>query len=539
MYRVLIADDEGIMREALKNIITSNFGNECELAFAKTGRAVIELAETFRPDVAFMDIQMPGINGIQAIREIQKFNSTTLFVIITAYDKFDYAKEAVNLGVMEYLTKPVKRTKIVEVLERAMRQIDSERKKRSDNLKIQEKLETVIPIVENGFVNSMILQEGGASDLSYYKMLLDIQEEYAYVAVIQFGQPSDDGILTTPVGMSVKAQEFYPECSAICKEFFPCIVGPIMTNRIVLAVPCEHAQQEYNERIQIIEQARNLTRKLGTRFEARFRTGIGRVYSMNELKRSYSEAYRALSESTSSVAHVEDLTIMGEYVGDYPVETERRLFAQIAKADWNGASQTANEFFDWMIHNYYDDRADIQLKVLEFVIWAEREAFRNGEIRQYGLLSRKNYMTSVLACQNYQELREWFLQKMEEVCRQVANRREEQSEGIVSKAKTYIAQNYCRELTLDEVSRSVNISPYYFSKLFKEESGENFIEYLTGMRIRKAKELLKNPALSIKEICVMSGYSDPNYFSRIFKKQEDVTPSEYRERILNMNGRMV
>ena len=131
MYRVLIADDEGIMREALKNIITSNFGNECELAFAKTGRAVIELAETFRPDVAFMDIQMPGINGIQAIREIQKFNSTTLFVIITAYDKFDYAKEAVNLGVMEYLTKPVKRTKIVEVLERAMRQIDSERKKRA------------------------------------------------------------------------------------------------------------------------------------------------------------------------------------------------------------------------------------------------------------------------------------------------------------------------------------------------------------------------------------------------------------------------
>ncbi len=539
MYRVLIADDEGIMREALKNIITSNFGNDCELAFAKTGRAVIELAETFRPDVAFMDIQMPGINGIQAIREIQKFNSSTIFVIITAYDKFDYAKEAVNLGVMEYLTKPVKRAKIVEVLERAMRQIDSERKKRSDNLKIQEKLETVIPIVENGFVNSMILQEGGASDLSYYKMLLDIPEEYAYVAVIQFGQHGEDGILTTPVGMSAKAQAFYPECSAICKEFFTCIVGPIMTNRMVLAVPCENAHQEYNDRIQIIEQARNLTRKLGTRFEARFRIGIGRIYSMNELKRSYSEAYRALSESTSSVAHVEDLTIMGEYVGDYPVETERKLFTQIARADWNEARQTANEFFDWMIHNYYDDRADIQLKVLEFVIWAEREAFSNGEIRQYGLLSRKNYMTSVLACQDYQALREWFLQKLEEVCRQVANRREEQSESIVSKAKTYIDQNYSRELTLDEVSRSVNISPYYFSKLFKEEAGENFIEYLTRARITRAKELLQNPALSIKEICVMSGYSDPNYFSRIFKKQEDVTPSEYRERILNMNGKIV
>ena len=144
MYRVLLADDEGIMLESLKKIIT---------ACAKTGRAVVELAETFRPDIAFMDIQMPGINGIQAIREIRKFNSTIKFVIITAYDKFDYAKEAINLGVVDYLTKPVRQQTVVDVLERAIREIDSERKKRSDNLRIQEKLETVIPIVENGFVN--------------------------------------------------------------------------------------------------------------------------------------------------------------------------------------------------------------------------------------------------------------------------------------------------------------------------------------------------------------------------------------------------
>lgn len=532
MYRVLIADDEGIMREALKNIITSNFGNECELEFAKTGRAVVELAESFRPDIAFMDIQMPGINGIQAIKEIQKFSSTTRFIIISAYDKFDYAKEAINLGVMEYLTKPVKRAKVVEVVERAMKEIDAERKKRSDSLKIQEKLETVIPIVENGFVNSMILQEGGASDFSYYKMLLDIQQEYAYVAVIQFGISNEDGILTTPVGMSVKAQAAYQEFSATCKEFFSCIVGPIMTNRFVLVVPCEEGTQEYGERIQSIEQARHLTRKLGSRFEAKFRAGIGKIYPIENLKLSYQEAYKALSQSTSSVAHVEDLALTGVYVGDYPVETERRLFAQLAKADWPAARQTANEFFDWMIRNYYEDREDIQLKTLEFVIWAERDAFFNGGLSEYGLQSRKDYLTSVLACPDYISLREWFLQKLEEVCRKVSSKKEEQSESVISKAKAYIDQNFSKELSLDEVSRSVNISPYYFSKLFKEESGENFIEYLTRVRIRHAKELLKNPSLSIKEICVMSGYSDPNYFSRIFKKQEDVTPSEYRERML-------
>ena len=144
-------------------------------------------------------------------------------------------------------------------------------------------------------------------------MLLDIKEEYAYVMLIQFGQPNEEGILTTSVNMSVRAQSFYPECCGICKEFFPCIVGPILTNRIVVVVPCEPGVQEYQRRIQIIEQARHLTRKLGNRLEARFRAGIGKTYRMEELKLSYNEAYRALCQSTSSVAHVDDLALHGEY----------------------------------------------------------------------------------------------------------------------------------------------------------------------------------------------------------------------------------
>lgn len=103
MYRVMLADDEGIVLDSLKLIIEKHFPGQCQVETAKTGRDVIELAEQFRPDIAFMDIQMPGINGIEAIREIQKNNPSMEFIILSAYDRFDYAREAINLGVMEYI----------------------------------------------------------------------------------------------------------------------------------------------------------------------------------------------------------------------------------------------------------------------------------------------------------------------------------------------------------------------------------------------------------------------------------------------------
>ena len=124
-----------------------------------------------------------------------------------------------------------------------------------------------------------------------------------------------------------------------------------------------------------------------------------------------------------------------------------------------------------------------------------------------------------------------MLEQTREISRNVGIAREKQSESVMEKAKEYIRENFQKDLTLDEVSKVVDISPYYFSKLFKQETGENFIEYLTKVRMKNAEELLKDSSYSIKEICAASGYGDPNYFSRIFKKYEGVTPSEYRERL--------
>ena len=100
---------------------------------------------------------------------------------------------------------------------------------------------------------------------------------------------------------------------------------------------------------------------------------------------------------------------------------------------------------------------------------------------------------------------------------------------IITRAQDYIRQNFRKDISLEEVARAVGISPYYFSKLFKEEAGMNFTEYLTGIRIETAKRLLSERELSIKQVCVDSGYANPNYFSRIFKKWVGITPTEFRD----------
>ena len=377
MYRILIADDEGLMLEAFKGVILAEFGDKCSVETAKTGRAVIEKAETFHPDIVFMDIHMPGINGIQAMREIRKFNNSALFYVVSAYDKFDYAKEAINLGVEQYLTKPISKSKIISVVEEATAKVDKVRDQRSNLLKIQEKLETVIPVVESGYVNSLLFQkEMAAAD--YYQQLLDIEYSQGYVMVVQFGQSYENGRLVSPVGMNVKAQSFYPEFRDVVKSAFPCVVGNIMSNRIPVVVPCEIFQNPYEDRIDLVEKARELVARLEGRLDAKFRVGIGRVWEMEELERSYREALRALNGSLSRVIHIEDLSQNGVYDEAFPGNDEKRMFRCLEEGNEEGMLQEVNFFCDWMVEHYSQDMNNIRLKILEFIIWGEKIAFERS-----------------------------------------------------------------------------------------------------------------------------------------------------------------
>lgn len=326
MYKVMLADDEGIVIDSLTYIIRQNFDGECQVESAKTGRSVIELAESFRPDIAFMDIQMPGINGIEAMKEIKKNNPNLIFIVMSAYDKFDYAQEAINLGVLEYLHKPVNQKKIVEVLKKAMDIVDNRREKRSRDLETKEKLEIVVPMLEQGFIMAGLLQAQDRPGLENYKSLLGIRKSHMFTLVLEFGDEKNEQGVTNPVGAGVRLQGSYQQVRSIIKEYYACYVGPLMNNRLVCCVPTDMKQGDYESRARDVERCRRMMDQISDACGLTCRVGVGSILPVDKLEKSYEDASKALGNSDASVAHCRDLPIFCEYEEDYPLNLEEQLF---------------------------------------------------------------------------------------------------------------------------------------------------------------------------------------------------------------------
>lgn len=524
MYKILLADDEGIETDALQFIINKNLPGICETAVAKTGRGAIELCETFRPDIAVMDIHMPGINGIDAMREMRRMKPNIIFIVMTAYDKFEYAKESINISVFEFLTKPINRTVVTDALTKAIERVDKERREKNAALKNKERLENMIPVLENSFVYMLTAQSDDAEAYDRIYKLLCLEKPCGAVMVLEISGREKFDL----VDLDFKMTEVYSTVRELVKESFDSIVGPPMVNCIIFVYPCAEPRDEYFERLHLIEKGRVLTHKIEDKIGVECRLGIGTTVPVGELCKSYGEAVKAVKLCKGVVSHYNDLSLARGYEDGYPIALERHLEEMIAKGDVAAAMRDSESFFDWMVERYPEHEMSIKLKVLEFIMRTEYTVFfESGD--SYSFLDRDDYMQTVLGFKSYEELKEWYIRKTTENVRKIADKEDEKINATIKDAKAFIDKNYSRDITLEDVSREVFVSPYYLSKLFKDNTGSNYIEYITQKRIGAAKKLLKKENLSIKEICAKVGYGDPNYFSRLFKKVEGVTPTEYRD----------
>jgi len=306
--RILVADDEPIERTALRVLVQRYVPGVTVVGEAGSGRQAVELAESLRPDVVLMDITMPGLSGLEALREIRERRLPVKCLMISAYDHFHYAQEALRLGAVDYLLKPVKQDQMVEVLERLAREIAAERQRRQDELVRKEHLRQLRPLAEAELV--ALLEQGQANSRAYDLLdMLGLRLEAGLCMVVGLGASSISAGLDGP-DKAVTVIDALQQFAQIAPSLCTCAVGSRSDDRLTVMVELNVADDEYQCRVWSMELARRLRDRVKELTGVRLRIGIGEPYAGREmLARSYVEAMAAFRfEGVSEkVVHFGDL----------------------------------------------------------------------------------------------------------------------------------------------------------------------------------------------------------------------------------------
>ncbi len=518
MYKILLTENERGVLDFLRDAIEKSFPQECKIKTAGNSREAIQAAENFLPDLIFADIQTPGVCETNTIIKIKERCPKIFFVILSTGDKLSYSEKTLKLNDTEYLTKPVSAAEIKEVLYRAFAKIDKEKQNHDKNMGFKENSQ-----LENDFIYSIMFHESLGKEMLKYKALLNLQASGGYIMNIKFASPVRQKGVKGSIGADENTRiDLYVKqtMQSICD----CVVGPLIFSNIVVFIPENHSDEYWlNITAQVYSR---LSENLGTEI----RIGIGSFQSaFDKLSQSYDEALKALRSVPLKVIYYKELSPEQIVKDDYLAVLEKSFLEKCRNGE-DKANEVFSDIFDWLVQARGTNSSDIKMKLLELVFMAERLGYTSGDM-ECGFSEHSRDFEILEEMESYREIKRWCMNRIAVVVNAMCGNKKNKAWNITMTAKRFIDSNFHRDITLEDVAKEVNLSTYYFSKLFKSEVGENFIDYLTQVRIDRAKELLGDKALSIKEICFTIGYSDPNYFSRNFKKIVGVTPTEYRERL--------
>jgi two-component system response regulator YesN len=489
-----------------------------------------------------MDINMPGINGIDAMKQIRAGNPLVSFIVISAFDYFDYAVEAVALGVEEYLLKPVKEVKFVETLNKILKRIEQNTIQRKKTLEQQERLEMIIPILEKGFMHSLCMYGEDTKELQSYSELLGYGNSGGYVMAIEFGQLKSQedstghsgSLIDDRIDAGIQGEKMYEEYKNIIKSSFNCIISPILLNRIIVYIFDEISEESYEQKTESIRAAQKIIERAFRIYPDTF-IGIGRYYeNIQDAKKSYQEALHALrslaalnkvdANPHSHILHEDDIIPKSEVPeNDYEQIIDEEIYQRVPDNDEKSIQIAFEQLYDRMITDRSMNFDAVKKRMIGLVV---------GFGKRWGGVPSDDYYEVLSETINAGDKDKLFFivkRYLNEALRQIVSSRQKKANSIIEKANQFIKDHYSEDISLEDVAKEVNLSSYYFSRFYKDMSGIGFSDKLVNIRIDKARELLKKEELTIKDVANMVGYMEPNYFSKIFKKATGITASDYKK----------
>lgn len=529
MYKVMIVDDEPLAREVLKNIIKENFDNIHIVCEAVNGRQSIEFNREYKPDIILMDIRIPGINGIEASKQIAASSPEAVILIVTAYDDFNFVQQALDLGVKGYLLKPIKDEDVVDKINKCIKYIADNRNKGDLSKKMEETENIAVSLIRKKIVSKLMTGDFDKDEMVSYISFLQDRIEAGFFMLTAFEQD-----LSNHINDSIRNEFNMVKINEITSRFLPftrkCYFGENIGNTHIVFFPIE---KDYNER-EIICEARTIAadikRKIKVMAGIDIYAGIGRAYNgIDNMKQSYNEAYYALKKAQNSkeIIHFVDLKMQASSFNfQYPFFLENEMMEHMRSGDIEKAKKIACNIVSDVLNNCsstglakeYLNQLISMLKRNIFLINADTEMMDSTEV-----ISEINRITAKeeleIFCRNHIHS---LLDSL------IKFKQKSKDSVVVSMVTAYIDRYFSRDISLEKVAEEVGLRASYVSKIFKERIGVNFVDYILEKRINIAKEMMLEGEKNIKKISESVGYNDVNYFCRVFKKSTGLTTSQFR-----------
>ena len=543
MLKIFLAEDEVVVRETIKRMIPwEELGFEL-VGEAADGEMALPLLIRQQPDLLITDIKMPFMDGLTLARLAKKEIPGLKVVILSGYDDFNYAKQAIGIGVEDYLLKPITKNALIERLSEIRSRYEHEKTQKEYYEKFQREMQAYEKNSSRDFFEALV---GGSMDMMEVykraeKLGLDIVAEAYNVLIFTMNCDEDFS------GQRDEYSSWEAESLELLENFFAGHSSAMLFRSNIFSygvlLKGQRETIEENTRACVDEIRKILSRQDGRR---EWFLAVGQsVERLSQIQKSYHTASRAFSQRylyDENILYYDEMETM-EHPGGQ-AETEDNAYLQ--KVDVNALNpailqkflsnglqeETENFVKDYfyaicqepmeslVFRNYVI--LNVRFSVISFIkgLGCDTNEMESADTEEVLAESGKN-MESAIA----------YAKKMISQAIEIRDQNSgNKNRSILKTAVDFIDSHYMdEEISLNTVANVANVSSNHFSALFSQNMGQTFIEYLTTLRMNKAKELLRCTGMRSSEIAGEIGYKDAHYFSYLFKKTQGMTPSDYRK----------
>lgn len=529
MLKIFLVEDEIVVRESIRDSINWTQEGFIFSGEASDGEMAIPMIEEIQPDIIITDIKMPFMDGLELSRIIRKTMLNTKIIIISGYDEFDFARSAISVGAADYLLKPISPEDLLNSLKKVSRIIEEEKKEKENYKEIVDRLNASNKILKQRFLRDVCTGIIPSVEVFEKSQLFNIDIINKYFIVITVLAEIKQGLSYSNGYMQFLKVESVLNDIVRRSNNVLSFSKSIQENVLILK-----GDEKENLEIDSYVLAERIKTEIEKQIDVKITIAIGslreRIIGISE---SFNDSATALNYrymfDKNTIISIEDLKISNMKYKNILGVDYKNLIIGLKTKKLADIQIEIDSFIDQCVMQsngsffYSFTYVSLLIEVIKFI----NELGGNAELilEEYEDFSKFNIDTpSGLKCIIKQIFEKAYLYR--------ESKRTSKYNDIIYKATTYIGENFNNpELDLNMVAKHVNISRCHFSTIFKQEMSKTFIQYLTQVRIEKAKELIKTTNEFTSEIGYLVGYKDSHYFSNLFKKTVGESPKTYRARV--------